>query len=119
MSNAGQDIVERLEHGASNCEDDGMADKAKTLRDAAAEITRLREIVGKLPSTADGVPIVPGMKVYSAHTRTIDTEDGAFQVGRIGDCPGHSIVPLTKEAGPLYSTREAAALAAKREEAGK
>ena len=29
-----------------------------------AEIERLQAIVDKLPTTADGVPIVPGMRVY-------------------------------------------------------
>lgn len=31
---------------------------------AEAEAGRLREVVGKLPVTADGVPVTPGMKVF-------------------------------------------------------
>lgn len=30
-----------------------------------AELKRLRDIVAKLPTTADGVPIVPGMTLYT------------------------------------------------------
>ena len=33
-------------------------------REQAEEIERLRAIVEKLPQTADGMPVVPGMKVY-------------------------------------------------------
>lgn len=33
-------------------------------REAADEIERLRAIVGRLPKTADGVPVVSGDKVY-------------------------------------------------------
>ena len=33
-------------------------------RQAADEIERLRAIVDRLPTTADGVPIVPGMAIY-------------------------------------------------------
>ncbi len=33
-------------------------------RELTDEIERLQAIVGKLPKTADGVPVVPGMRVY-------------------------------------------------------
>lgn len=36
------------------------------LRWAVAEIKRLQAIVDKLPKTADGVPVVPGMVLYSS-----------------------------------------------------
>jgi len=37
---------------------------ARLLSDAADEIERLQAIIDKLPKTADGVPVVPGMTVY-------------------------------------------------------
>ena len=36
----------------------------RDLRRIAGEIERLRAIVDKLPKTADGVPLVPGMEVW-------------------------------------------------------
>ncbi len=35
--------------------------------DAEVENERLRAVVDKLPHTADGVPVVPGMKLYPLH----------------------------------------------------
>lgn len=47
-------------HQSANCRnreiDAGTNDKA--------EIERLRAIVGKLPKTADGVPVVPGLTLH-------------------------------------------------------
>jgi hypothetical protein len=70
------------------------------LRSAADELDRLRAIEASLPHTADGVAIVPGMKLYTVGTNGKVREDTAYayQVG-------------TWVAGFYYST-EAAALAA-------
>lgn len=43
----------------------------------AREIERLREIVDRLPKTADGVPIVPGMEVY------VETDDDGLQCDEV------------------------------------
>ena len=40
-------------------------------RTLAAEIERLRAIVAKLPVTADGVPVVPGMSIWTMLNGTI------------------------------------------------
>ena len=50
---------------AGNCEDGG-ARAAYLLRWAADEIECLRAIVDKLPKTADGVPVVPGTRVWTS-----------------------------------------------------
>lgn len=74
---------------------------------AAAEIERLRAIVDKLPKTADGVPMTPGMNVYSLHwfqpwriTGFNTTSDGEAGVIYFG--VGFDAI------GPWYSTLEAA-----------
>lgn len=36
----------------------------KDLRDLLGEVERLRGVVSKLPVTADGAPVVPGMEVF-------------------------------------------------------
>jgi hypothetical protein len=40
---------------------DDVAEDAKTL---AKELTRLQAVVERLPKTADGVPVTPGMRVW-------------------------------------------------------
>ena len=66
-------IVDREPGGSQSHDGDGadehIADvfdpeNAASIVNAAAEITRLRAIVDKLPKTADGVPITPGMEVW-------------------------------------------------------
>ena len=82
----------------------------RCLRESADEIERLRAIVDKLPKTADGVPVVPGMTLYSSQNIC-----GAFRKPEIVVSlevyanhetsewmDGHLEVEL------LYSTREAA-----------
>jgi len=44
-----------------------MSRSLKEASDRAAEITRLRAIVEKLPKTADGVPVVPGDELWVRH----------------------------------------------------
>lgn len=60
------------------------------------EIERLRAVVNKLPMTADGVPVVPGMTVYHRDWRGEVTEE------RTSWAP-----PYPKVFSCCYSTREA------------
>lgn len=72
------------------------------------EIARLREIVDKLPKTADGVPVVPGMKVYYAIVKE-DLRVRDIYASRI-----NSSSPTRFSCwSSIYSTREAAEAAAK------
>jgi hypothetical protein len=60
-----RDIRDQCEQGFQRlCELLGVHSDPELLGLAAAEIQRLRDIIDKLPKTADGVPVVPGMKVY-------------------------------------------------------
>lgn len=70
---AGGDLLEQLKvqadeylgpGGQSMTAMESASIHRKTLLDAKAEITRLQAIVDKLPKTADGVPVVPGMDVW-------------------------------------------------------
>lgn len=57
---------------------DKCADELKRLRDVAkrreAKLDRLQAIVEKLPNTADGVRVVPGMTVWCNGTMQYDNE---------------------------------------------
>ena len=62
---------ERLDYYRNLCKPSGLGDPAhpETMhasegRELIGEIDRLRAIVDKLPKTADGVPITPGMDVW-------------------------------------------------------
>ena len=66
-------IVDREPGGSQSHDGDGadehIADvfdpeNAASIVNAAAEITRLRAIVDKLPKTEDGVPLLPGDRAY-------------------------------------------------------
>ncbi len=83
----------------------------------AAELTRLREVVEKLPKTADGVPVVPGMYVWlsdgtgpgeiidtSTYTKSATVNDFFKWPDYKPDNTGCSQRPLSS----LYSTRAAA-----------
>jgi len=71
-----------------------------------AEIERLTAIIDKLPKTADGVPIVPGMIAWCHHCGITRAElIGEFGVTIEGPtvwCDGMA------DADGLYGTREAA-----------
>ena len=67
---------------------------------AQAEIDRLQAIVDKLPKTADGVTMVPGMRVW-----TFATADGPVYEVEIG------YLRLGGTYSHVYSTREAAVAA--------
>ena len=71
-----------------------------------AEVRRLRAIVDKLPKTADGVPIVPGMEVYRRGLRGAADLHTVFMVKAchwVDDAMIH-FGPRS----PIYSTRDAA-----------
>lgn len=89
----------------------------------AAEIERLHAIVDRLPKTADGVPIAPGDELWC-----IDSEDGwegaitvrdVECVGKYGEETSCWLIRSTGRnelwAEDCYSTREAAAEAARTE----
>lgn len=95
--------------------------------EAVAELDRLHAIVERLPKTADGVPVVPGMKVYaigrhgdieffivaSSHqwdrmNQLMASDYTAFAVNESGE----PIRSFSADVDCCYSTREAA-LAAK------
>lgn len=50
---------------------------------AEKEIKRLSAIVEQLPKTADGVPVVPGMKLYPLHPipRLDEPDHGVAEIG--------------------------------------
>ena len=79
---------------------------ARLLSDAADEIERLQAIIDKLPKTADGVPIVPGMIAWCHHCGITRAElIGEFGVTIEGPtvwCDGMA------DADGLYGTRKAA-----------
>lgn len=77
------------------------------LREAAAEIERLQAIVSRLPRTADGMPIAPGMKLWTVFDGS-DVTVNWF-------CRGHGtgVWLMDTDRGnrtesECYSTREAA-----------
>jgi len=72
-----------------------------------AEVERLRAIVAKLPKTADGVPVVPGMKLWeiNKHNGGIHSFT-AFWIGK--DDFALSELGRRCHVSCLYSSREAA-----------
>jgi len=70
------------------------------------EIERLRAVVAKLPHTADGVPVVPGMVVWTAYWSGPRKEVVAEFVVQV-DKPTIWASGLA-DVGQLYSTKEAA-----------
>lgn len=69
------------------------------------EIERLRAIVDKLPQTADGMPVVPGMRVWRLeHPTTLGHVVMSVRKGSV-DLNGMGTV---FQASSLYSTRNAA-----------
>lgn len=57
--NPSEDIIEAKRVGYQN----GLAEMESAIDEKDSEIEHLQAIVDKLPKTADGVPIVPGMTV--------------------------------------------------------
>ena len=73
--------------------------------DAAVEIGRLRAIVDKLPKTANGVPVVPGMKLWDANVSLAPY--GPIDVVMAGN-DGDYYQPHEWDWDNCYSTKEAA-----------
>ena len=115
------DIVKRLEKSilfdAHNGDETERNVCKRQAVQAIAEINRLRAIVDKLPKTADGVPVVPGMEVWVladpvASGVVVEVMEFGYTIRRdIGEqyittYPGHIF-------GNYGYSTEAAALAAK------
>jgi len=79
------------------------------IHDSLPESDRLAAIVERLPKTADGVPVTPGMVVYGINAEMLvgDTKD-MFMVGHISSGTGWHYHALKKQCWPLFSTRAAA-----------
>ena len=89
---------------------------AERVQAALDERDRLQAIVDRLPKTADGVPVVPGMQIWPFFE--IEDEQGAVVCLCAHDGPtGEMLVDGdTMNVGKCYSTRDAAVAA--REGAG-
>ena len=75
------------------------------LEELADEIERLQAIIDKLPKTADGVPVVPGMRLWSSYNNGRD-------VTGFSTCDGRLVEIIFKDGFDRctwahYSTREA------------
>lgn len=92
----------RRKHGAS-----GMCCALREQEKSRAD--RLQAIVDRLPKTADGVPIVPGMKVWFQRSRNHGWEVTAELVGGYYQSNGDwSCIDFDGDGARDYSTREAA-----------
>lgn len=91
----------KIRHGAMS-----IQDRDKTL--LMAEAIRLREIVSKLPLTADGVPIVPGIKVFASNVGCDMGVECIYKDEVL--CHGSGLVQGSDMFDPveLFSTRAAA-----------
>ncbi len=79
--------------------------RGEAVAEALAEIERLRAVVDRLPSTADGVPVTPGMTVYldgGVEGVVLYVIDFGFYVRN----PGGIVL---RDASSAWSTSEAAA----------
>ena len=90
---------------------------ARQLAKANAENDRLQAIVDKLPKTADGVPVAPGMTVYfcrdgsphivgAFHEWSSDPDE--YEVGDAVPCWNEEKRYSARCLGDCYSTRKAA-----------
>ena len=95
-----------------------VADAGANIDKLEAEVERLQAIVDKLPKTADGVPVVPGMNCYfrSHPLGMIHKDAGIVSVGRSRDGESYEVF-LRDDNGDewwailpeeVFSTREAA-----------
>ncbi len=96
---------------AKQADSDGLPATARRCREIAAELDRLQAIVAKLPVTADGVPVMPGMKVFYDIC-------GVISVMRVDSVELHGERWLLRQFGVVtrdltdcYSTQAAAAAA--------
>lgn len=115
---AAEKIVDNLAHLIVNVNWQRQSDVVESI---ILEATKgYREIVERLPKTADGVPVVPGMRVYSNEIHEMDGRSGEIHVCDFQTCTmaedhekmlsdewtpvGHTAQLLMR----CYSTREAA-----------
>lgn len=84
------------------------------IRHVECEIARLRAIVDKLPKTADGVPVVPWMRLFVP-----EFEGGVSEISVVGTWEKRSTsslpLPVYHGERACYSTRSAAEAAARKE----
>lgn len=110
ISGEATDEIRRLTERAEQAE--------ARVREQAAETERLQAIVGKLPVTADGVPVVPGMQLYAPSETVCSYHKHDIAAGTLPRYAFSPLVQLVCETGidhcaemPIckcYSTREAA-----------
>lgn len=119
-----RDYIAELTDDQIGSGDDPVGFLVASHRVLANKLTSLSAIVEKLPKTADGVPIVPGMYVYCAfRTGTIDGRVAGADLRRVRVQYGHPIDitdggnVMADESDPyttaLYSTRALAESAAR------
>jgi len=102
MQTAIDAVVREMQEGS------GTSMETAQMEFAAREIIRLREIVAKLPTTADGVKVGPGTIVYHA-------EGFAVIPGCVGDrAPIYLTNGISTVVCACYSTPEAARAAKER-----
>lgn len=96
---------------------EGLHEKNRIAAELAhrdAEIGRLRAIVDKLPKTVDGVPITPGMTVWRRAAGQIPDRHEVFMV-KAEHWVDERMIHFGPKS-PVYSTPEAAAVAASPQE---
>jgi len=88
----------------------GRADANEIIRKQQQEIERLRATLDWLPKTADGVPIMPGMYVWYAHTSPIDRERCVYGVRcvNVDSRVAHMVGGQDTTTHKFYSTQSAA-----------
>lgn len=95
-----------------------MSEMEADRQELEAQLSAAQAIIDKLPKTADGVPVVPGMKVWWSHSNG-NIDDAEVCELRDGGC---GVIIWDEATGRLahhleyvacYSTREAAETAQK------
>lgn len=96
--------IDRSEHGRS----DGHCPVASyaEIKRLRAEVERLQAIVDRLPKTADGVVVLPGMKLYAHDGNYIESMDVGYKWEKRDDSSHPS--PVYHLERYCYSTHEAA-----------
>lgn len=107
-----RDEVERLKAMLSQSVPNGMADAlSDEIGRIKSEVERLRKVADALPKTADGVPIVPGMKLYPLQPlpkEELDDEEDYAVVEMIAKDSWAGEVIEAEDLPNNYSTAEAA-----------
>jgi hypothetical protein len=93
---------------------DGQFHMIRSVDDALAEVERLRGVVDRLPKTKDGVPVTPGMLVYSVGRfgKNKTTTELLVESSRVNPDENGNLrligSPFMAKPHWCYSTREAA-----------